>query len=378
MNKLEFIKEQAFIDELKKIASQCDYKNIFEFIKESAFIDEMKKIANYGVGNTLINEFVKTADNYYKPDKWVGRSGVHKAIAEDPKDYYSAQLKGNLFSAIPIVPSWVGRNLMLRNEQNKVKDSILTDLESEIVKNKAIKKVNKVFIPLTIASMIGGSMLGSKLVGDKYLKERGIQKDILGRYSFNPEAKEKYLQGEAMTNPEQIKTSSINNEIEKDAAAISSLPAGAVKAIAKFPGQGMKGAVNLNKLTKISKPPEEELQILRPGSGFVPMSKVSEYLKEVEYQAYKDELEKIALRNPVAQYAMKGSTIGAGVGGGGSALLAMKLLKKAGPKVSKSPIVALATVAGAIAGAKAGGNIGAYMGGGVKGTYGLDQPYPTH
>lgn len=91
--------------------------------------------------------------------------------------------------------------------------------------------------------------------------------------------------------------------------------------------------------------------------------------EQIKQAAYMDELEKIATKNPVAAYGIKGSTIGAGIGGTGAALLAFKLLKRVGEKVKKTPIIAASTVAGAIAGAKIGGNIGASYGGAYKGTH---------
>jgi hypothetical protein len=98
-------------------------------------------------------------------------------------------------------------------------------------------------------------------------------------------------------------------------------------------------------------------------------------LDQIKIKAFKDELEKIALRNPVAGYGIKGATVGAGVGSTGAAVLAFKLLKKVKANVPKTPIVAAAAIAGAIAGARAGGGIGAYMGGGVKGTAHLMESY---
>ena len=83
------------------------------------------------------------------------------------------------------------------------------------------------------------------------------------------------------------------------------------------------------------------------------------------------ELEKTALKNPVAAYGIQGAWQGAGVGGGLSAILAHALLKNTAFKY-KNPAVVLAAIAGAIAGAKTGGNIGAFYGGGLKGAKGLD------
>lgn len=100
-------------------------------------------------------------------------------------------------------------------------------------------------------------------------------------------------------------------------------------------------------------------------------TKLASYLCLRKEQSYKDELEKIALgKNYVAEYGIKGSTMGAGIGGAGALVAANKLLKNLQHK-AKNPIIASAMVAGAVAGAAAGGRIGAYMGGGKKGTTNL-------
>ena len=95
------------------------------------------------------------------------------------------------------------------------------------------------------------------------------------------------------------------------------------------------------------------------------MDKRYEHIKQA---AYIDELQKIATKNPVAAYSIKGSTLGAGIGSGGAAVIVYKLLKKVDPKIPRTPLVAAAAIAGAILGARTGGSMGAYMGGGVKGT----------
>lgn len=95
-------------------------------------------------------------------------------------------------------------------------------------------------------------------------------------------------------------------------------------------------------------------------------------LDQIQHAAFKDELEKIAIKNQVAAYGIRGATVGAGISSLGAAGLAMKLLKKVDPiKYPKSPLVAAAAIAGAIAGARVGGGMGAYAGGGIKGTHNL-------
>jgi outer membrane lipoprotein SlyB len=95
-------------------------------------------------------------------------------------------------------------------------------------------------------------------------------------------------------------------------------------------------------------------------------------MEQIKQAAFEDELQKIAVKNQVAAYGIRGSTIGAGVGSLSAAALATKLLNKVDPlKYKKTPIVAAAAIAGAIAGARIGGGMGAYTGGGVKGTYNL-------
>jgi hypothetical protein len=99
---------------------------------------------------------------------------------------------------------------------------------------------------------------------------------------------------------------------------------------------------------------------------------MNDVIEQIKQAAFEDELQKIALKNQVAAYGIKGGTIGAGIGSAGAATLAIKLLKKVDPiKYPKTPLVAAAAIAGAIAGARIGGGVGAYTGGGIKGTYNL-------
>jgi len=77
---------------------------------------------------------------------------------------------------------------------------------------------------------------------------------------------------------------------------------------------------------------------------------------------------KVALKNYVAEYGIKGSTMGAGVGAAAAGLATHRILKA---MKNKNPIIAASMAAGAMAGAAAGGRMGAFMGGGEKGTHNL-------
>jgi hypothetical protein len=96
-------------------------------------------------------------------------------------------------------------------------------------------------------------------------------------------------------------------------------------------------------------------------------------LEAIKEAAYKNELEKIAIRNQVAEYGIRGGEVGTAIGSTGAAGLAFALLKKMKVKAHRTPIVAAATIAGALAGSRAGGNWGAWYGGGLKGTQNLYQ-----
>jgi len=93
--------------------------------------------------------------------------------------------------------------------------------------------------------------------------------------------------------------------------------------------------------------------------------------KSFKCEFFVSELEKTAVKNPVAAYGIQGAWQGSAVGGTTSALIAHALLKSTAFK-HKSPAVVAAAIAGAIAGAKVGGNLGAFYGGGLKGAKGLD------
>ena len=96
-------------------------------------------------------------------------------------------------------------------------------------------------------------------------------------------------------------------------------------------------------------------------------------LEQIKETSYKDELEKIAIRNQVAEYGIRGGEVGTAAGSTGAAGLAFALLKKMKVKAHRTPIVAAATIAGALAGSRVGGNLGAWYGGGLKGTQNLYQ-----
>ena len=87
----------------------------------------------------------------------------------------------------------------------------------------------------------------------------------------------------------------------------------------------------------------------------------------------KDEMKKIAAKNPVAAYAIKGGIVGAGIGSSAGGILAYKLLKKT-PAHIRGPASVAGAIIGAIGGASTGGRLGAFEGGGIKGTTNLMEP----
>jgi hypothetical protein len=416
------IKENAFVDELQKISGiDIEVTDSLSAIKKAAFVDELKKIA-CGVGKNII----KTAEDF-TPPKWEGVSGFHKAVSEDPKRYQFSKIENDVKSialASPIA-------LPIFAIQHKAYDKAGTEyINSGDYKNKTNEEINKIdkeirkkvarkFGPILGLSLIGGSIIANQFLKNKYLENKGISKKPFGDYSFNEEAQKKYLNKEGnMINFEQIKEAAYKDEINK-IATLHYLGVRDNKDKSGIEAETMKLQTNKGKRNRIisniamvgggvlgAAATRSSVGIL---AGVLPGAiakhyfqkgedkKVQEYLNKKESDkkdmydafanrkktytikeaAYKDELNKIATRNPVAVQAIKGGTIGAGVGGVSTGLLAMKLIKKL--KIGhKNPIVAASTLAGAVAGAEAGGRAGAFIGGGQKGVYNMYEPLPGH
>jgi len=182
------------------LADKIKGSEYIEMLKEAAFIDELKKIA-FGSGKTA--ELNKTAD--VKPDKWHAQSGLLRAMAEDPQRYKTNELKGQIAAnVIPFFPAALYSNLA---KSHVVKNTIFPERTLEeklmyqnketpaeaIIKSDILKKINKKAVVGVITGAVLGNIIASNLSNRKYLKERGIKKNLLGRYSFNEQAARKYL-----------------------------------------------------------------------------------------------------------------------------------------------------------------------------------------
>jgi hypothetical protein len=202
MSNTDQIKRSAFINELHKIAIQKGYskKDTIDLVKRAAFIDEMKTIPSHGNGFTSIKNFIKLAkkEEYYKPDKWKGIAGFHRAVAEDPKAHQSNEIKGALLGLTPtIIPYALHSRAVVKARQAAQAPTwanrFRSDKAAQILKETTLKGLKKKFLPATIGALILGQIISNKVVGDQYLGKRGVKKDILGQYSFNEQAKQKYL-----------------------------------------------------------------------------------------------------------------------------------------------------------------------------------------
>ena len=96
------------------------------------------------------------------------------------------------------------------------------------------------------------------------------------------------------------------------------------------------------------------------------------YLESVKLAAFKDELEKIALKNQVATGAIRGGIIGATAVTPATAYAMSRVLDHYKVKGAKTGLIIAAATAGALAGARIGGGMGAFIGGGEKGTHSLE------
>jgi uncharacterized protein YcfJ len=88
-------------------------------------------------------------------------------------------------------------------------------------------------------------------------------------------------------------------------------------------------------------------------------------------KSFREELEKVGTKNPVAAMGIRGSNIGAAVGGTVGAIASYNILKRIAKVAPKTPVVAAFTIASSVLGSKAGGSIGAAAGGAYKGTHNM-------
>lgn len=86
-------------------------------------------------------------------------------------------------------------------------------------------------------------------------------------------------------------------------------------------------------------------------------------------KSFREELEKVGTKNPVAAYGLHAANIGAIVGGTTGALASYHILKRIAKVAPKTPVVAALTIASSALGSKIFGNIGAAVGAAKKGTH---------